>query len=86
MARSASATVGIERTCDETDRCPAGFECQIGRCAPQGRPVCGGFAGATCPAPYVDPCLYYAGTDFGPCLTPEERACACAVTDWLDCR
>lgn len=70
--------------CETTDECASGLECQIGRCAPQDRDVCGGFAGWTCPrtagSPYTE-CLYYDGADFGPCFTPAEAACLCARPD-----
>ncbi|MDQ3037817.1 MAG: hypothetical protein M3Y87_35815, partial [Myxococcota bacterium] len=67
--------------CGDGVDCAPGFECDIGRCAPQDRENCGGFAGWTCPrtpsSPYTE-CLYYSGADFGPCLTPQERDCLCA--------
>lgn len=66
--------------CEDTGTCPAGFECDIGRCGPQARPECGGFAGWTCPrtpgSPFTE-CLYYTGADFGVCVTPAERDCLC---------
>ena len=59
--------------------CPDGYECQGGRCLPpSARPGCGGFAAATCDTAEYPSCLYYSGTDYGACLTPEEAACACA--------
>lgn len=81
----AACNPGLGEPCDDTDPCNPGFECQIGRCAPQGRPTCGGFAGASCPSPYVNPCFYFVSADFGPCLKAEEQACACRATGWLDC-
>jgi hypothetical protein len=42
-----------------------------------GRPDCGGFAGATCDGPTYTECLELIGADFGPCVTPAERECAC---------
>jgi len=81
----AACDPGLGEPCDDSDPCNPGFECQIGRCAPQGRPSCGGFAGASCPSPYVNPCFYFASADFGPCLKAEEQACACRASGWLDC-
>lgn len=71
--------------CDERTPCSSMLECQAGRCGPPGRPMCGGFTGIECPAPYATPCIWYESSDFGPCLTAQERACACAVSDWLEC-
>ncbi len=63
--------------CDDRTPCDVGFECQVGRCGPQGRPLCGGFAGATCDTAPYPVCLYYTSADFGPCLTRAERDCLC---------
>jgi hypothetical protein len=80
-ARPPTCSDDLGAFCDDTTPCATGFECQIGRCAPQDRDVCGGFAGWTCPrtagSPYTE-CLYYDSADFGPCFTPEERDCLCA--------
>lgn len=64
--------------CEESSECGAGFECEIGRCRPQGRELCGGFAGAPCTIPPYLSCLYYESADFGPCFTSAERDCLCA--------
>jgi hypothetical protein len=72
---------GLSEPCETIDDCTSGFECNIGRCMPQGREVCGGFAGAPCTmSPYTE-CLYFTSADFGTCLTPAELACACARSD-----
>lgn len=63
--------------CSTSADCGAGFECEIGRCRPQGRELCGGFAGAPCTMPPYTECLYYSSADFGPCFTPAERDCLC---------
>jgi hypothetical protein len=69
-------------TCSTATPCAATYDCTSSRCVPQGRPTCGGFAGALCPGAGGGPtteCLYYAGgSDYGPCFTPAERACICA--------
>ncbi len=60
--------------------CGGGYTCDTaqGACMPMGRPLCGGFAGAACPADSVyTECRYLVRADFGPCLTVEEARCAC---------
>lgn len=66
------------------------YECDLDfrRCVPAaGRPICGGFAGAPCPPTGTfTECLLNAGASGGPCLRPEEVACACpAHDDFYDC-
>lgn len=63
--------------CEET--CAAGFECMIGRCTPQGREICGGFAGAPCTEAAYPHCLYFSSADFGTCLDAAEVDCLCRV-------
>jgi hypothetical protein len=70
---------GLGLDCDDSTPCPAGFECMVGRCTPQSRMICGGFAGAMCTDPVYSSCLYFASADFGPCLTPAEVTCLCAM-------
>lgn len=69
---------GLGYFCEGGVDCPSGYECNVGRCAPQGRDLCGGVAGARCTDPEFPSCLYFATADFGPCMTPEEVACICA--------
>ena len=65
----------LGKMCTGDSDCGGGFGCNGSVCLPTGRPICGGFAGATCPAGLV--CQYLSSADFGPCLTPDESACAC---------
>lgn len=67
---------GLGAFCEDAP-CPTGYECMVGRCAPQGRQLCGGFAGARCTEPDYTACTYFSSADFGPCLTPEEQRCIC---------
>jgi hypothetical protein len=67
---------GLGAFCEDAP-CPSGFECMVGRCAPQARQICGGFAGARCTEPEFTQCIYFSSADFGPCLTPDERRCIC---------
>jgi hypothetical protein len=67
---------GLGAFCEDAP-CPAGYECMVGRCAPQARQICGGFAGARCTEPEFTQCIYFSSADFGPCLTPDERRCIC---------
>jgi hypothetical protein len=67
---------GLGAFCEDAP-CPAGYECMVGRCAPQARQLCGGFAGARCTEPEFTQCIYFSSADFGPCLTPDERRCIC---------
>jgi len=69
------------------DRCPGGYDCVDGACLPGSmRAGCGGFAGAMCTTRAFPNCAYYSGSDYGPCLSEEELACACSVlTDLFDC-
>ena len=76
--RSGSCPPGLGEFCEDDGMCPSPYECDIGRCRPQGRPLCGGFAGATCDEPPYTACLYNDMADFGSCLTPAEVACICA--------
>ncbi len=69
--------MGLGMFCEDGAVCPTGYECMVGRCAPQGRMLCGGFAGARCTDPGYSACTYFSSADFGPCLTPEERRCIC---------
>jgi hypothetical protein len=68
---------GLGFFCEGMGDCPSGYECNVGRCAPQGRPLCGGFAGAECTEPAFPSCLYFRSADFGPCLTAAEASCIC---------
>lgn len=80
--------MGLGAFCEDGE-CPTGFECMVGRCAPQGRMLCGGFAGAMCSEPGFTACTYFSSADFGPCLTPEERRCICDDPEraaGFDCR
>lgn len=72
---------GLGASCEGSVACPSGFECNLGRCMPQSRQVCGGFAGAACTDAVYTQCLYFTSADFGTCLTPAERACLCALPD-----
>lgn len=74
--REPACPEGLGAFCEDAP-CPMGFECMVGRCAPQGRQLCGGFAGAMCTEPGFSACLFFSRADFGPCLTPEERRCIC---------
>ncbi len=81
--------MGLGMFCEDGATCPTGFECMVGRCAPQGRQLCGGFAGAMCTEPGFTACTYFSSADFGPCLTPEERRCICddpERAEGFDCR
>jgi hypothetical protein len=80
----ACATTPLGQTCDESVVCPAGYSCDLGRCIPQGRETCGGFAGAECPATGHTVCLYReSGGDVGTCLSPSETACVCSLPDTI---
>lgn len=68
---------GLGAMCEGTP-CPSGLECNLGRCVPQARPICGGFVGAPCDDPSHPYCLYFSSADFGTCVTPSEAACLCA--------
>jgi hypothetical protein len=77
---------GTGRTCTDTTECDSGLTCDLGRCIPQGRATCGGFAGRACDATsmYTD-CVYRpTGGDVGTCLSPEEHRCVCTLdpADW----
>ena len=79
---------GLGYFCESMGDCPSGYECNVGRCAPQGRPLCGGIAGAECMEPAFPSCLYFASADFGPCLTAAEAACICSdprLAPWFVC-
>lgn len=81
--------MGLGLFCEDGATCPTGFECMVGRCAPQGRMLCGGFAGTMCSEPGFTACTYFSSADFGPCLTPEERRCICDDPEraaGFDCR
>lgn len=67
---------GLGDFCEDAP-CRSGFECMVGRCTPQARQLCGGFAGATCTDPLYPVCLYFSTADFGPCFTRDEAACIC---------
>lgn len=69
------------------DSCSRGFECVEGVCLPGSmRAGCGGFAGAMCTTRAFPNCATYSGSDYGPCLSEEEMACACsALTDIFAC-
>jgi hypothetical protein len=58
--------------------CGAGFQCLQGACTPEGRALCGGFAGAECPAQF-GVCLMCTGCDYGVCFTEMEKTCVCAT-------
>jgi hypothetical protein len=69
-----------------TGSCTAGYECQDGRCVPpSSRAGCGGFAGADCEDAAFPHCLYFDSSDYGPCLSAAERACACEHPDLFAC-
>jgi hypothetical protein len=71
----------LGKPCEGPSDCSPGYECDDfrGRCLPTGRPICGGFAGADCPAGGIySECRYLMSADFGPCLTTDEATCACA--------
>jgi hypothetical protein len=72
---------GLGAACSDVAPCGAAYECNLGRCMPQAREVCGGFAGAPCTMPPYTECLYFTSADFGTCLTPAEYACVCARPD-----
>jgi hypothetical protein len=80
--------MGTGASCDDTRHCTSGFMCDLGRCVPQGRATCGGFAMTTChEAPYTV-CLFESGHgDVGTCFSPEERDCLCDVASdqWSPC-
>jgi hypothetical protein len=72
--------MGTGASCAGPTDCPGGFVCDLGRCIPQGRPTCGGFAGAACRDPLYTQCLYETGHgDVGTCFTTGEVACLCSV-------
>lgn len=76
---------GTGTTCTDTASCGAGLECSLGRCIPQGRETCGGFAAHPCTMPPYTQCTYQPGHgDVGTCLTPDELTCVCATdpTSW----
>jgi hypothetical protein len=79
---------GLGDACEDTAGgapCPTGFECDLGRCLPQGRETCGGFAGAPCHDPVRTECVYESGHgDVGTCFSPAEARCLCATdpTRW----
>jgi len=71
----------LGRSCADGRSCTAPYVCDESRrvCVPEGRTLCGGFAGATCTdSRTFTECLFYTGADFGPCLTFAEAACVCA--------
>jgi hypothetical protein len=74
---------GLGQSCGDTAggaACPTGFECDLGRCLPQDRATCGGFAGAPCTDPVRNECLYQTGHgDVGTCFSPSEVRCLCSV-------
>ncbi len=71
---------GLGDTCNDTTPCPTGFDCDLGRCVPQGRGTCGGFAGAPCTDPIRSECVYETGHgDVGTCFSPAEVRCLCAT-------
>ena len=61
--------MGLGIFCEDTAVCPSGYECMVGRCAPQGRMLCGGFGGAMCTEADFRVCMFFSSADFGPCLT-----------------
>lgn len=63
--------------CMADDDCGLGLHCEVNRCLPDGRPICGGFVGAECPPEFT--CVYCTGCDYGPCLLPDEVTCICHV-------
>jgi hypothetical protein len=79
---------GTGEACSDTTMCPSGFTCDLGRCMPQGRQTCGGFAMARCTDAAYSECLYETGHgDVGTCFSPSERTCLCAVAaDRWQCR
>jgi len=69
----------LGKACSSPSDCGGGLTCgDVPVCTPPSRPICGGFAAATCPAAYPS-CLYCMGCDFGPCFRAEELACVCAT-------
>ena len=73
VATSCPSDLGM--ACDAI--CPAGLQCSGGFCTPQGREQCGGFAGAPCTDATYSQCLYFAGADFGVCVSSSEEECLC---------
>jgi hypothetical protein len=74
---ASSCPTELGAPCSGSAECTAGLECHVGRCSPQGRQTCGGFAGARCTDPDYSECLYFSGADFGTCVRPSEARCLC---------
>jgi hypothetical protein len=79
--RPACVIPGLGDACGDTAGgapCPTGFDCDLGRCLPQDRETCGGFAGARCTDGDRTECVYEHGHgDVGTCFTPTEVGCIC---------
>ena len=81
LACTGDCTFDTSGCCDAigtacTTDCPLPYTCNNGICLPEGRPGCGGFAGAQCPVDFPV-CLYFASSDYGPCFTAAEQVCVC---------
>ena len=71
---------GLGAACGAQMECPTGLACNTLHmiCLPDRAIDCGGFVIAMCPA--AQPvCLYFTGSDYGPCFTLPERNCVCAT-------
>ncbi len=77
------ARPGLGDACEDTAGgapCPAGFDCDLGRCIPQDGMTCGGFVGAPCADPVRNQCVYQPGHgDVGTCFSADELRCLCAI-------
>jgi len=82
------ARPGLGDSCEDTAGgapCPAGFDCDLGRCIPQDGITCGGFAGTPCTDSVRNQCIYQSGHgDVGTCFSADEVRCLCMIdpTRW----